>query len=128
MTMAGRFPELGHMMPVWLYDAFNPNDKTNLAPYRVIHFLVLACFLTRYMPRDWPGLHWSTFRPLIVCGQQSLEVFCLGVFLAVIAHLVLVEVSSDIWMQILVSAVGIALMTGLAFYRAWSKRVGKKPA
>jgi hypothetical protein len=55
-------------------------------------------------------------------------VFCFGVFLAVIAHVVLVEVSSDIWIQILVSAVGIAMMTALAFYGAWSKKVDKKPA
>ena len=30
-------------------------------------------------------------------------------------------------MQIVVSAVGIALMTGLAYYRSWSK-ADKKPA
>ena len=48
MTMAGRFPELAHMMPAWLFDAFNPNDKTNLAPYRVIHFIILAFFITRF--------------------------------------------------------------------------------
>ena len=80
------------------------------------------------MPRDWPGLHRPLLHPLIVCGQQSLEVFCFGVFLAVIAHVVLVEVSSDIWIQILVSAVGIGMMTALAFYGAWSKKVDKKPA
>jgi hypothetical protein len=128
MTMAGRFPEFGHIMPVWLYDAFNPNDKTNLAPYRVLHFIVLAFFLTRCMPRDWPGLHWPLLRPVIVCGQRSLEVFCFGVFLAVVAHVVLVEVSSDIRMQILVSAVGIGMMTALAFYGAWSKKIDKKSA
>ena len=65
---------------------------------------------------------------MIVCGQQSLEVFCFGVFLAVAAHVVLVEISSDIWMQIVVSAVGIALMTALAYYRSWSKNADKKPA
>jgi hypothetical protein len=128
MTMAGRFPEFGHIIPVWLYDAFNPNDKTNLAPYRVLHFIVLAFFLTRYMPRDWPGLHWPLLHPLIVCGQHSLDVFCFGVFLAVIAHVVLVEVSSDIWIQMLVSAVGIAMMTALAFCSAWSKKVDKNSA
>ena len=47
MTMAGRFPEFAHMMPPWLVDAFNPNDKTNLAPYRLMHFIVLAFFITR---------------------------------------------------------------------------------
>ena len=128
MTMAGRFPELAHLMPAWLVDAFNPNDKTNLAPYRLLHFIILAFFITRFMARDWPGLEWPIFRPMIKCGQQSLEVFCFGVFLAVLAHVVLVEVSNTIWMQIVVSAVGIAMMTVLAYYRSWSKAADKKPA
>jgi hypothetical protein len=55
-------------------------------------------------------------------------VFCLGVFLAVLAHVVLVEVSNTIWMQIVVSAVGIATMTVLAYYRSWSKDADRKPA
>jgi hypothetical protein len=128
MTMAGRFPELAHLMPGWLVDAFNPNDKTNLAPYRLLHFIILAFFITRFMARDWPGLQWPIFRPMIKCGQQSLEVFCFGVFLAVLAHVVLVEVSNAIWMQIVVSAVGIAMMTVLAYYRSWSKDADRKPA
>ena len=82
MTMAGRFPEIAHMIPPWLYGAFNPNDKTNLEPYRLVHFIVLAFFINRFLPRDWRGLEWPIFRPLIKCGQQSLEVFCVGVFLA----------------------------------------------
>ena len=128
MTMAGRFPELAHMMPARLVVAFNPNDKTNLAPYRVLHLIILAFFITRFMPRDWSGLHWMVFRPLIKCGQQSLEVFCFGVFLAVSAHVALVEVSNDIWMQFLVSAAGIALMTLLAYYGSWSKNADKSHA
>jgi hypothetical protein len=31
-------------------------------------------------------------------------------------------------MQMVVSAVGIVLMTALAYYRSWSKKVDKKPA
>jgi hypothetical protein len=128
MTMAGRFPELAHTMPAWLVEAFNPNDKTNLAPYRLIHFIILAFFITRFMPRDWPGLQWLAFRPAIKCGQRSLEVFCFGVFLAALAHVALVESSNYIWMQILVSVVGIALMTALAYYRSWSKDVDRSHA
>jgi hypothetical protein len=60
-----------------------------------------------------------------VCGQQSLEVFCVGIFLSSLAHLVLVEISNQIWMQVLVSLVGIALMTGVAAYRSWSKKIEK---
>ncbi|MEW6644926.1 MAG: OpgC domain-containing protein [Pseudomonadota bacterium] len=128
MTMAGRFPEFGQTMPAWLVDAFNPNDKTNLAPYRVVHFIILAFLITRFMPRDWAGLQWPVFAPMIKCGQQSLEVFCGGVFLAVVAHIVLVEVSGSLWMQIVVSVGGIVLLTLLAYYRSWSKRVDKRPA
>jgi hypothetical protein len=128
MTMAGRFPELAALMPTWLVETFNPNDKTNLAPYRLLHFIVLFFFIARFMARDWPGLQWRVFQPLIKCGQQSLEVFCLGVFLAVGAHVALVEVSNTVWMQIAVSVVGIALMTLLAYYRSWSKEADKKPA
>ena len=37
-------------------------------------------------------------------------------------HTSFVEISNDIWMQIVVSAAGIALMTALAYYRSWSRR------
>ncbi len=56
MTLAGRFPELGQAMPAWLYDAFNPNDKTNLALYRVLHFVVLAFFVTALPAARMAGL------------------------------------------------------------------------
>jgi hypothetical protein len=128
MTVSGRFPQIAHLMPAWLYDAFNPNDKTNLAPYRLVHFIVLAFFINRFVPRDWPGLGWPIFRPLIKCGQQSLEVFCVGVFLAVGAHVALVEVSDAIWMQVVVSVVGIALLIAVAYYRSWSKKADKPKA
>src|SRR5476651_674933 len=74
MTLAGRFPEFGKMFPEWLFDAFNPNDKTNLAPYRVFHFILLAFLVTRYVPKDWRGLQWMIFKPAIACGQQSLAI------------------------------------------------------
>lgn len=86
MTMAGRFPNLGAMFPEWLFSAFNPNDKTNLAPYRFIHFVVIVILVIRFVPKDWPGLEWKVFDPVIVCGQQSLAVFCVGVFLSFVGH------------------------------------------
>src|SRR6185369_13878008 len=39
MTMAGKFPAFGDLFPHWLYSTFNPNDKTNLAPYRFLYFV-----------------------------------------------------------------------------------------
>ncbi|MGJ4913436.1 OpgC domain-containing protein [Bradyrhizobium sp. HKCCYLRH2060] len=125
MTMAGRFPELGSMFPNWLYAAFNPNDKTNLAPYRFLHFVVIVILVIRFVPKEWPGLEWKAFDPLIVCGQQSLAVFCVGVFLSFIGHFTLMLSSGSLLAQILVSAAGIAIMTTVAYYISWSKRQDK---
>ena len=122
MTMAGRFPEFGKMFPTWLFDAFNPNDKTNLAPYRLLHFVVLAFIVTRFVPKDWPGLRWKSLQPLIKCGEQALAVFCAGVFLSFVGHLALTMSSGSLLAQILVSASGVAIMTLIAYYLAWSQR------
>ncbi len=125
IAMAGRFPEFRNLLPAGLYDMFTPNDKTNLAPYRLLHFIAFVIMVIRLVPRDWAGLEWRILRPAIKCGQQSLEVFCAGIFLSFFAHFVLVEVSGGIWMQILVSVAGLAAMTALAYYRSWSKNVDR---
>jgi hypothetical protein len=122
MTMAGRFPEFGKMLPGWLFDAFNPNDKVNLAPYRVLHFMAVALLVTRFMPSDWRGLRWPIFKPLILCGQQSLSIFCAGVFLSFAGHFFLLTSSGSLAEQIFVSVSGIAIMTLVASYISWSKR------
>ena len=49
-------------------------------------------------------------------------------FLAVGAHVALVEISDAIWMQIVVSLVGIALLTQSPIYRSWSKKADKAKA
>ncbi|GEC54941.1 hypothetical protein ABIF38_006758 [Bradyrhizobium japonicum] len=125
MTMAGRFPDFGAMFPDWLYSAFNPNDKTNLAPYRFLHFVVITVLVIRFIPKDWAALEWKVFDPLIVCGQQSLAVFCVGVFLSFVGHFELSMSSGSLFAQIFVSISGIAIMTIVAYYISWSKRQDK---
>ena len=125
MTMAGKFPDFGELFPHWLYSTFNPNDKTNLAPYRFLHFVVIVILVIRFVPKDWPGLEWRIFDPLIVCGQQSLAVFCVGVFLSFVGHFQLSLSSGSLFAQIFVSVTGIAIMTIVAYYISWSKRQDK---
>ena len=122
MTMAARFPEFGRVLPAWLHDAFIPNDKTNLAPYRIIHLIVVALFVTRFVPKHWRGLKWPILKPLIICGQQSLAVFCAGVFLSFAGRLALITNSGSFAEQILVSISGLVMMTLIAAYVSWSKR------
>ncbi|MBX9710283.1 MAG: OpgC domain-containing protein [Xanthobacteraceae bacterium] len=128
MTMAGRFPDFAALFPDWLVSQFNPNDKTNLAPYRFLHFVVIAFMATRFVRKDWPGLEWKIFDPLMKCGQQSLQVFCVGVFLSFVGHFALMLSYGSLWAQLGVSIGGIAIMTAVAYYGNWSKKQDKPTA
>ena len=65
-------------------------------------------------------------RPLIVCGQHSLEIFCLGVFLAFAGHFILAEVSGAPAMHALISLSGILIMWAMAWVISWYKRVADR--
>ena len=93
VTLTWHFPQLSYLMPKRLEQWMYPITKTDLDVLRFAHFLALAAITVRFLPRDWPGLKSPWLRPLILCGQHSLEIFCLGVFLAFAGHFVLAEVS-----------------------------------
>jgi hypothetical protein len=97
------------------------SEKTNLAPYRILHFLALAVIVVHLVPRNWKGLDSKLARPAIVCGQRSLEVFCTGIFLSFVGHFILEMYSDRLLTQIGVSVGGILLMTAVALYRTWSR-------
>jgi hypothetical protein len=61
-------------------------------------------------------------QPLVKCGQHSLEVFCVGIYLSFIAAFILEATSDGIVAQFLVGAGGLSIMTAVAYYRSWSKR------
>jgi hypothetical protein len=128
IVMTWYFPRYDHYVPQWLADWMYPIDKTNLDVLRFAHFLALAALTVRFVPYDWPGLKIYLFRPAILCGQHSLEIFCAGVFLAFAAHFVLVEVSDGVLMQVVVSAFGIAAMIATAALISWYKKIeGRGP-
>jgi hypothetical protein len=116
-------PGLNHLihLPVWFEDLIYPIDKTNLDVLRFAHFLALAAVTVRFVPQTWPLLRSWALYPAILCGQHSLEIFCLGIFLAFAGHFAMVEVSAAIWMQILISALGITIMIGTAALIMWYK-------
>jgi hypothetical protein len=125
MTLSGLLPQLQEVLPRALFEAFNPNDKTNLAPYRFLHLAIVIILGARFIPIEAPGLRAAMWKPLIKCGQQSLEVFAVGIYLAFIGYVILKATSDGIVVQLLVGTAGIAIMTAVAYYRSWSKRVEK---
>ncbi len=121
VTLTWHFPRLSYYIPLWLGEWMYPIDKTNLDVLRFAHFLALAAITVRFVPSDWPGLKSPILRPAILCGQHSLEIFCLGVFLAFAGHFVMVEFYPGVAMQVLVSVVGVGTMIGIATLISWYK-------
>lgn len=128
VTAAGKFPQLAELIPGSVLDAFLPNDKENLAPYRVLHFLSMAFLLTFLVPRNWHGFQWPALQPVVKCGEEWLAVFCAGVFLSFAGHFILITGPNLLAMHFLVSIAGISIMTAVAYYVSWSKRQDYKPA
>jgi hypothetical protein len=125
VTMAINEPELGQLLPHWILQPFDPNDKSNLAPYRVVHLMALAVVVTRFLPANSPILQWRALAPLIKCGQNSLKVFCIGIVLSFCAHAAIELSLNALWVQIFVAAAGVVLMTTGAYYGTWSRQQGR---
>ena len=63
-------------------------------------------------------------KPLIWCGQQSLEVFCFGILLSALGHFVLSEYNSAIVTQLAVNVAGILALCLTAKMIDWYKSMG----
>jgi len=86
MTMAGRFPEFGKMLPGLAVRRVQSERQGKSRPVSRL------AFHGRRFPRD--AIHaaglaraaMADLKPLILCGQQSLSIFCAGVFLSFAGH------------------------------------------
>jgi hypothetical protein len=125
VTVAIQQPGLGNLLPAWMLQPFDPNDKTNLAPYRILHLIALAVVVTRFLPADAPILRWHLLTPLIKCGQNSLKVFCIGIVLSFCAHAAIELSLNSLWVQVFAGTAGVLLMTIGAYYWTWSKQRGR---
>jgi hypothetical protein len=126
IAMTWYFPRLGAFVPNFVSEAIYPIDKPNLDVLRILHFLSLAVITVWFVPRGWPVLKSPVFWPAIVCGQHSLETFCLGVFLAFAGHFMFTEVSNRLLTHVIVSVAGIVIMVAVAALVSWYRRIERK--
>jgi hypothetical protein len=126
VALSWQLPALHPLVPVWLEEVVYPIDKPNLDVLRFAHFLALATVTVWFVPRTWAPLNSRALYPAILCGQHSLEIFCLGVFLSFAGHFALVEISGALWMQVVISVVGILTMVAAALLIAWYKRADER--
>jgi hypothetical protein len=122
VTMTWYFPQLGFLMPRRLEQWIYPISKTDFDVLRFAHFLALAAITVRLVPDGWPGLRSPWLRPMILCGQHSLEIFCVGVFLAFVGYFVLTEISAGLVLHFVAAFIGIMMMTAVAWLNSWYKR------
>ena len=105
-----------------------PVNKNNLSLIRVIPFFAAVAVVVIVVPANAAILRSSAAKPLVLCGQQSLEIFCLGILLSALGHFVLSEYDSAISIQLLVNLAGIVVMCLTARMLDWYKTMGRTQA
>lgn len=115
-----RIPLFIRLPEVWF-------GKTDLPPARLLSILALALVVSHFTPRDAAFMTSRAGWLVVLCGQNSLIVFCLTIVLDVLANLVLSLTGGMFAMQLLVNAVGVLIMLGVGVPLAWFKAGGKIP-
>ena len=105
-----------------------PVNKNNLSLIRVIPFFAAVAIVAVIVPANTAFLRSLAAKPLVLCGQQSLEIFCLGILLSALGHFVLSEYDSAISIQLLVNLAGILVMCLTARMLDWYKTMGRTQA
>jgi hypothetical protein len=110
IALSWRIKPLEVLIPQTLAHLLYPLDKSNLDPLRLLHFLAIAVLAAWLVPRNWRALKTPVMRGAIRCGQNSLPIYCLGVLLAFVSHMALLDISNGLAMQIALSIGGIMAM------------------
>lgn len=119
VTMSWANSALELAVPQFLMGLVYPIDKSGLDPLRLLHFLALAVCVTNLVPAHWAALRSGLLLGAVRCGENSLEVYCVGVLLSLAAYIFLKTVSDGVLAQFFVSAAGIAILTVFATLSTW---------
>jgi hypothetical protein len=126
VVIGWQWPALQFPLPDTVAAMIYPIDKSNLDLLRLLHFLALAILVWRFIPSNFAMLQTRWLLPIIRCGEYSLVLFCLGVLLAFAAHVILLDLSGGLIMQILVGLGGIGVMIGTATLLAKADRTSNE--
>jgi hypothetical protein len=117
-------PRILASMPAPVIRFVITEDKTGLHPFRLFSILSLAWLTMRSAPIDAVWLRWRIAAPLELLGQNSLPVFCSGIFLGFLARLGL-EAHEGAGMQIAVNLLGALTMVAVGGLAAWYRGKGR---
>jgi hypothetical protein len=94
-------------------------SKTDLGLLRLANVLAVALLVACLIRPQARFLTSSAAWPFLICGRNSLYIFCLGILLSVLGHLVLNEFFGGVAMQFAVSLAGVAIMIAVAALLEW---------
>jgi hypothetical protein len=94
-------------------------SKTDLGLLRLANVLAVALLAATLIDRQARFLTSAAAWPFLICGRNSLYIFCLGILLSVLGHLVLNEFFGGLAMQFVVSAAGVVIMIAVAALLEW---------
>ncbi len=114
VTLTWYLPSLESLIPGWLGRLIYPINKTDFDILRFAHFLALAVVALRFVPSGWAGLKSPWARPLILCGQYSLQLFAVGVALSFAGYALLMELDAGVVLHVIVGVAGILILCGIA--------------
>jgi hypothetical protein len=114
IALSWRIKPLEALVPQALLKLIYPMDKSNLDPLRLLHFLALAVLAVWLVPPNRRGLTTAVIRGAILCGKNSLPIYCLGVLLTLASLLALLDISEGPAMQIALSVGGVLMMIAAA--------------
>ncbi len=114
ITLGWHFNSLEAYVPAAVVSIIYPIDKGDLYILRLLHFLALALLCWRLLPCDLPVLRKRLLRPLVLCGEYSLAIYCISVLLSFAAHATLTSGWNNLVSQTFVSLAGIAIMAAIA--------------
>jgi len=118
------YPEITSRFPAEAARILLSVDKEGLHPMRLLSILALAWLISRTVPMTAPWLRSWFARPVVLCGQHSLPVFCAGIFLSFLGRLAMEERAG--WAaQIGVNITGLAALVAVGALAAWYKLKGR---
>lgn len=102
-------------------------SKTDLGLLRLLNVLAVALLVANLIRPQAKFLTGAAAWPFLVCGRNSLYIFCLGILLSVLGHLVLNEFFGGLPMQFAISIAGVVIMIGVAALLEWFVAAQGKP-
>jgi hypothetical protein len=125
ITLGWHFHSLEAYVPAVIVRVIYPIDKGDLDILRLVHFSALALLCWRLLPCNLPVLRTRFLRPLVLCGEYSLAIYCVSVLLSFAAHAILNMGWNNLASQTLVSVAGLVIMAAIAALLARIDRTAK---